>query len=199
MNLTGSSFDYMGGMGMANRTHDEWLALRCQLREPGAFEDLVYELERPLLYYATKLVGDESAALDVLQDVWMTVFRKIRKLKDPGALRPWIYRIVHGIATDRIRRAVSRKRFEYAEAEDTPESNGDPFFATEDAAAIHEALNAVDVEHREVLTLHFLEEFSITEIAGVLGIPEGTVKSRIHHAKKRLKDLLVRGGYGKKE
>jgi RNA polymerase sigma-70 factor (ECF subfamily) len=186
-------------MDKADRTHDEWLALRCQLRETGAFEDLVHEMERPLLYYATKLVGDGNTALDVLQEVWMTVFRKVRKLKDPGSLRPWLYRIVHGIATDRIRQTVSRRRVEYAEAEDIPESNDVPIFGVEDAVAVHEALNSVDVEHREVLTLHFLEEFSIAEIASVLGIPEGTVKSRIHYAKRRLKEILVRGGYGKKE
>jgi RNA polymerase sigma-70 factor (ECF subfamily) len=183
---------------MTNRTGDEWLALRCQLGEPGAFEDLVHEMERPLLYYATKLVGDGNAALDVLQDVWMTVFRKIQKLKDPGSLRPWLYRIVHGIATDRIRQTITRERVERAEAEGIVESNGVPFFAAEDAAAVHEGLSTIDFQHREVLTLHFLEEFSIAEIAGVLGVPEGTVKSRIHYAKKQLKEHLERGGYGKK-
>lgn len=127
MNLPGSSFDYKGEMDIADRTHDEWLALRCKLGEAGAFEDLVHEMERPLLYYATKLVGDGNAALDVLQEVWMTVFRKVRKLKDPGSLRPWLYRIVHGIATDRIRQTVSRRRVEYEEAEDIPESSEAPF------------------------------------------------------------------------
>jgi RNA polymerase sigma-70 factor (ECF subfamily) len=104
---------------------------------------------------------------------------------------------VHGIATDRIRQAVSRERVERAEAEGFAESNGAPCFAAEDAAAVHEALNTIDFQHREVLILHFLEEFSIAEVAGVLGVPEGTVKSRIHYAKKQLKELLERDSYGK--
>jgi RNA polymerase sigma-70 factor (ECF subfamily) len=138
---------------MADRARDERLALRSQLKEHGAFEDLVHEMERPSLYYAAKLVGNPNAALDVLQEVWMTVIRKVQKLKDPGSLRPWLYRIVHGIATDRIRQTVSRQRVEHAEAEGMAETNGVPCFAAEDAAAVNEALNAVDFQHREVLTL----------------------------------------------
>ena len=54
-----------------SRTQDEWIALRCQAGEHNAFEDLVALMERPLLYYATKLTGNAETALDVLQDVWM--------------------------------------------------------------------------------------------------------------------------------
>ena len=128
---------------MPDRTRDEWLVLRCQLGEPGAFEDLVREMERPLLYYAAKVLGDGNAALDVLQEVWLTVFRKIRKLKEPGSLRPWLYRIVHHMATDRIRRTVTRDRAEHASVADISEINEVPSFGPEDAAAIHQVLNAL--------------------------------------------------------
>jgi hypothetical protein len=80
-------------MDTASRARDEWIALRCQSGEPDAFEDLVAEMERPLLYYASKLLGNEERALDALQDVWMRVFRGIRRMKDPGSLRPWLYRV----------------------------------------------------------------------------------------------------------
>ncbi len=66
--------------------------------EPGAFADLIAVMERPLLYYAMTLTGDQNSALDVLQDVWIKVFRGIRELKDPGALRQWLYSITHGTA-----------------------------------------------------------------------------------------------------
>jgi RNA polymerase sigma-70 factor (ECF subfamily) len=99
-------------MDRTSRTKDEWIALRCQSGEPGAFEDLVALMERPLLYYAAKLTGNIEAALAVLEDVWMRVFRGIRRLKDPGSLRPWLYSITHGIAVDRIRRNSSRERAE---------------------------------------------------------------------------------------
>src|SRR5262245_25374745 len=72
-----------------SRVRYEWLALRCQTGESGAFEDLIAIMERPLLYYAMSLTGSQDGALDVLQEVWLKVFRGIRKLKDPGSLRPW--------------------------------------------------------------------------------------------------------------
>jgi RNA polymerase sigma-70 factor (ECF subfamily) len=182
-------------MDTAGRAQDEWLALRCQSGEPVAFEDLVHTMERPLLYYAAKLLGNEERAVDVLQEVWIRVFRGIRKLKDPGSLRPWLYRIAYGISIDRIRRDISRQRAEEAHS-DAFEETAEIDFANEDAAAVHQALDQMDLRHREVLVLHFLEDFSVAEIAAVVGCPEGTVKSRIYHAKKAMKELLIRGGYG---
>ena len=182
-------------MDTANRTRDEWLTLRCQSGEAGAFEDLLAVMERPLLYYATKLLGSDEIALDVLQDVWVRVFRNIRRLKDPGSLRPWLYRLTHGIAVDRIRVSASRERAEDGHAECFQEED-EPSFSRDDADAIHSALGQLELKHREVLTLHFLEDFSIAEIAAVVDCPEGTVKSRIYHAKKEMKEILLRGGYG---
>ncbi|HEY3835977.1 MAG TPA: sigma-70 family RNA polymerase sigma factor [Bryobacteraceae bacterium] len=181
-------------MDTAGRTRDEWLALRCQAGEGGAFEDLLATMERPLLYYATKLLRDEETALDVLQDVWLRVFRNIRRLKDPGSLRPWLYRLTHGIAVDRIRGSSSRERAEEALAGQL--SAVEPSFTAHEADAIHAALDELVLMHREVLTLHFLEDFTIAEIAVVVDCPEGTVKSRIYHAKKAMKEILLRGGYG---
>src|SRR5262245_35016304 len=130
----------MNAQDRRSRTKDEWVALRCQAGEPNAFEDLVALMERPLLYYAAKLTGDADIALDILQDVWMKAFRGIRALKDPSALRAWLYRMTHGIAVDRIRQDLSRERVEDAHLEGFQES-GDVSFGEEDAAAIHEALS----------------------------------------------------------
>jgi RNA polymerase sigma-70 factor (ECF subfamily) len=184
-------------MDTTSRTQDEWIALRCQSGEAGAFEDLVAVMERPLLYYATKLTGNVETALDVLQDAWIRVFRGIRRLKDPGSLRPWLYRITHGIAVDRIRRNISIDRAEEVQIAAFQES-ADPSFSEEDAAALHQALDEISFEHREVLVLHFLEDFSLAEIAEVVGCSEGTVKSRIYYAKRAMKEILMRGGYGQK-
>jgi RNA polymerase sigma-70 factor (ECF subfamily) len=96
----------------ARRARDEWLALRCQLGEPEAFAELVREMERPLLYYAAKLLKDENKAFDVLQEVWLTVFRQVRRLRDPRTLRTWLYRIAHGRIVDRIRQDMAREKTE---------------------------------------------------------------------------------------
>ena len=183
-------------MESESRTRYAWMALRCQAGEPGAFEDLLAVMERPLLYYAMTLTGNADSALDVLQDVWLKVFRGIRKLNDPGALRPWLYSIVHGIAVDRIRKNSRREAAEQSQYEEFVEAE-EPSFANEDAAAIHQALSEISLPHREVLVLHFLEDLSMAEIATVVGCSEGTVKSRIHYAKRAMKEVLSGGIHGK--
>lgn len=185
----------MNALDRRSRTQDEWIALRCQAGEQKAFEDLIALMERPLLYYATKLTGNAETALDVLQDVWMKAFRGIGKLKDPGSLRPWLYRITHGMAVDRIRKHISRERAEEVHAAGFQESS-DVGFTEDDAAAIHQALNELAPKHREVLVLYFLEDFSLAEIAMVVRSSEGTVKSRLHYAKRAMKEILSGGGYG---
>ena len=179
-----------------SRAQYEWLALRCQAGDPDAFEDLIAVMERPLLYYAMTLTGNADSALDVLQDVWLRVFRKIGKLNDPGALRPWLYSIVHGIAVDCIRKNSRRETAEQFQYEEFVEAE-EPSFANEDAEAIHQALGEIGLQHREVLVLHFLEDLSIAEIAAVVGCSEGTVKSRMHYAKRAMKEVLSGGSYGK--
>jgi RNA polymerase sigma-70 factor (ECF subfamily) len=181
-----------------SRTQDEWIVLRCRAGEASGFEDLVRMMQQPLFYYATKLTGNAETALDVLQDVWVKVFREIRRLKNPGALRAWLYKIAHGVAVDRIRREVARERTEESYCGGAAESD-EVTFSNEDAAAIHEALNELAPSHREVLVLYFLEEFSLAEIAMITGCPEGTIKSRMHYAKRAMKKILSGGGYGTSE
>ncbi|MDR3674538.1 MAG: RNA polymerase sigma factor [Acidobacteriota bacterium] len=185
-------------MDSENRTRYEWIALRCQSGEPGAFEDLIAVMERPLLYYATSLTGNTDSGLDVLQDVWIKAFRGIRGLKEPGSLRAWLYSITHGIAVDRIRRNSSREQAEKVQLDNSMEA-AEPSFAEEDSAALHQALSEIGFKHREVLVLHFLEDLSMAEIAKVVGCSEGTVKSRIYYAKKAMKQILIGGGYGTKK
>lgn len=179
----------------ARRARDAWLACRCQLGEPGAFETLVSEMERPLFYYILKLVGDEDAALDVLQEVWVKVFRGIRALRVPEALRTWLYRVARGTALNRARDDDARSQ------EETIGDAGDEAFdaeadragiAPEQVFEVHDALDRLATRDREVLVLLFLEGLRVDEIASVVGIPAGTVKSRIHHAKKALREMLER-------
>ncbi len=178
------------------QTRDEWIALRCQHGEPGAFADLVREMERPLLYFAQKLVNNQDTALDVLQEVWLKAFRTIRRLENPRSVRGWLYRLTRGLAIDQIRKEVAEERRERVRAEEMPDSCEEPSFTEEDATALHRALDTLDVKHREVLVLHFLEEMTLTEVGDVLGCPAGTVKSRLHYAKRALQAALRGESHG---
>ena len=186
-------------MDTEKRIRDAWIALRCQSGEIRAFDELVTWMERPLLYYATKLTGSEERALDVLQDVWIKAFRGIRKLKDPSSLRSWLYHITHGVAVDSIRHNAPREQREVHLPMETLQETEEPSFSDSDAAVLHEALDDISPSHRDALVLHFLEGFSIAEIARITSCSEGTVKSRIHYAKREIKQILLRGGYANRQ
>jgi RNA polymerase sigma-70 factor (ECF subfamily) len=151
-------------------------------------------MERPLFYYALKLVGNQDAALDVLQETWVRAVRGIRNLKEADSVRSWLYSIVHSIAVDQIRRDHARQRVEEIHLEER-EAADPGEFSPDDAQALHDALERLSPKHREVLILHFLEDFSVAEVARIVGCPEGTVKSRMHHAKAEMKAILTGGGY----
>ena len=159
------------------------------------FGELVAEMERPLLYFATKLLGDEDAALDVLQQTWLRAFQTVRRLQQPDQVRSWLYQIVRGLAIDRCRKRASVKRLEQEYAELQQESSDDATFDREDAAAVHRALDELESHHREVLLLHFLEDLPIAEVASIVGCPEGTVKSRLHHGKRLLQAQLRKASH----
>jgi RNA polymerase sigma-70 factor, ECF subfamily len=168
----------------------EWLALRCRQGDAAAFGELVAEFERPLAYFASKLLGgDDDLALDVLQEVWLRAFRTIRRLDRPERVRAWLYRMTRGVAIDRVRKERAVERLEREHADARPEGE-EPSFAAEDAEAVHRAIDGLPLAYREVIVLHFIEGLSHDAIAEIVDCPAGTVKSRLHRAKQELRRLL---------
>src|SRR4030095_2975248 len=101
----------------------------------------------------------------------------------------WLYQIVRGLVVDHLRKQASASRLEREYAEQNLETCDEPTFGPEDAEALHLALDEIDVRLREVLVLHFLEELPIADVAAMVGCPEGTVKSRLHHGKRAIGTL----------
>jgi RNA polymerase sigma factor (sigma-70 family) len=168
----------------------ELLVLRCQRGERQAFDELIRLWEERLFYYIRRLVHSEEDAWDVLQQTWVRVLKGLRTLRDPARLPVWLYQVARAAALSHWRghyRVQSRREPDYALAELPANETVDPL---EDAEVIHRALNRISVAHREVLTLHFLEEFSVDQMAEILGIAEGTVKSRLFHARRALRAVL---------
>jgi len=180
------------------RIRSELLVLRCRRGDTEALGELVALWERPLLYYIRRMVDSEEDAWDVLQEVWCRVVRKIGTLRDSAAFPAWLYRIARNIAINHIRDAVRLR--ELRESNDCRgQANSDTGSANVsfDAEGLHRGLGRLSLGHREALILHYLEGFSLAEIAEVAGVPVGTVKSRIHFARKALRAALTeeaRGG-----
>jgi RNA polymerase sigma-70 factor (ECF subfamily) len=173
----------------------EMLVLRCQRQDACAAGELVALFEKPLLYFLRRLVRSEDDAWDLLQETWISAFRALPGLRDARALPAFLYRTARNHALARLRHREADYRLHSAVDASPISSEPEPAFAAEDAAAVHAGLDKLSLPHREVLTLFFLRDLSIAEIAAVLGIPPGTVKSRLHHAKKALRAVLCEGGH----
>jgi len=172
----------------------ELLVLRCKRGQEQAFEELVGHWEKRLFYYVRRLVRTEDEAWDVLQHTWMVVVRRIKSLKDPQRLPTWLYRIARNTAFSHLR-AKYRERAHFDEAGSVGQIEArDEGASLEDAERVHHALDQISVAHKEALTLFLLEDLSMDQMAEVLGIPLGTVKSRLHHAKRALRAVLEKEG-----
>jgi len=167
------------------------MVLCAQEGNREAFSRLVDLYDRRLLYFIRRMLGDSDGALDVLQSVWLIVHRKLRKLKAPDAFRVWLYRIAHDQATTELRRKSKRPvpvdNFELMQPADDANEDTASF---DNAELVHVALQDLSVDHRRILTLRFLEDMSTEEIAEVIGLPSGTVKSRLHYAKAALRHRI---------
>ena len=171
---------------------EQVLVLRCQMGDETAFAELVERYGPRLRYYLQKVFGRMDGVEDALQDVWLTVFRKVRHLLDPAAFPTWLYRVAQNRAYDALRkRRPPFRPMEEAEQLTDPSAE-EPDFSPEDGQRIHAALDDLAREHREILVLRFLEDMTYEDIAAVLGCQMGTVKSRLHYAKRALRRVLER-------
>ena len=173
-----------------DRLREQVLVLRYQAGDETALEELVERHYGPLLYFVRRMLGGSAGAEDVLQDTWLAVVRGLRKLRNPKAFTAWLYRIARNRVYEQLRKS---DRFvplnEEAEAAPAPEDNAEVFSA-DDAARVHECLEKLHPQHREVLVLRFLEQMSYHEIEAVVGCSLGTVRSRLHYAKRALRRAM---------
>jgi len=173
------------------RIRSELLVLRYRGGDDGALAELVSMWERPLFYYIRRLVDSEEDAWDLLQEVWCRVIRKIGTLRDPAALSAWLYTIARNTASNHVRNSASFRELTEVDTEVNAVTNmTESSFPAFDAEELHWALGRLSLPHREALILHFLEGFSLAEIAAIVEAPVGTVKSRLHHAKNALRTVL---------
>jgi RNA polymerase sigma-70 factor (ECF subfamily) len=168
----------------------EALLRRCQAGDEEALEELIRRWERRLFYYVRRLVADEADAWDVLQQTWARVVKGIGGVRDAEKLVPWIYRVARNAALSHRQSLLARERWVDRDAamEDLAEAQArEGEWTAED---VHRGLETLSAHHREALVLFFLDDLLIAQMAEVLEVSEGTVKSRLFYAKKALRESL---------
>ncbi len=160
---------------------DQLLVMEAQDGDVRAMETLVRRWQKRLWQHALRLTDDREAAWDVTQQTWLGIIKGLRRLNDPARFRAWAYRITTNQAMDWLR----KNRYATRSIADHPEPTAPE---TSDLGLL-ELLPRLDLKKRLVLSLFYLEQLTIPEISAVLGIPYGTVKSRLHKARQELKEL----------
>jgi RNA polymerase sigma-70 factor (ECF subfamily) len=161
--------------------------------DPGAWDILFRRYQLPLYVYVFELVHDEQASLDIVQETFINATRHVGSLREDGKFGSWLFGIAHQKCLQRWRKqgreAAALEEFAAApiDWEDDP---AELLIRAEQEAAVMRLLNQLPVAQRSMLLLHFVEDFPLEDIAAVTGTALGTVKSRLHYAKKALKKLI---------
>lgn len=173
------------------RLFDEYLAASARAGSRMALDRLAARYQPRLLGHARRLIGDAEAARDVVQDAWIEIVRGLGSLGDVAAFPAWAFRIVSRRCARWIRKAQRRRRIETAyaaEPADTMTADGGE--RASDAARIARTMAALPPDHRAAIALFYFEDMSVAEIAIALDVPSGTVKTRLMHAREKLRRSL---------
>ena len=181
------------------RIFGEYLVAAAQAGDRQACGQLARLWHADLLRHAWRLTGDPELARDTVQDAWIDIVRGLNGLADPAAFPAWAYRIVTRKSArtiaglQRNRRTVSA----FAAEPEAADHAQDETESRADQGPLSKALAALPAEQRSVMALFYIDDFSVAEIAVALAIPAGTVKTRLMHARRKMRaafDLPEKGG-----
>ena len=161
--------------------------------EPEAWSVLFRRYQLPLYVYTFELVRDEQSSLDIVQETFIAAVRHIAGLRDDSKFGGWLFGIAHQKCAQlwRQQNRAAAWREEFAETPPDLEAGPDELLIRrEQEAEFMRLVNELPPPQRSALLLHFVEDFSLEQIAEITQTPVGTVKSRLHYAKRALRKLL---------
>ena len=184
---------------------DQALLDRCRAGDELAFRELFDRHARDAFVLARRIVGSDHAAEDVVQDAFLKAWRSLERFRGGSAFYTWLYRIVYNVAIDRIRKTKRARTVDYDDTIGRAEevdgaaqllparTDGDPakmLRRRELKEQMEAALSMLSEPHRAVIVLREVRGLTYEEIAEVVGCPKGTVMSRLHHARRKMQELL---------
>lgn len=186
---------------------DETLAERAQSGAPEPFSELVRRFQRPVYSLIVRLVRDRGLAEDLAQEAFVRAWRKIASYDSTRPFRSWMFKIAHNLAIDELRRRqLDTVPIEEPESEgldllgrlhdETAQDPGERLDRVRALEHLEEALGRLRPAYREVILLRFREGLAYEEIAEIMQLPLGTVKTHIFRARKELVEAVTEAGYG---
>ncbi|NIS76227.1 MAG: sigma-70 family RNA polymerase sigma factor [Deltaproteobacteria bacterium] len=188
-----------------NRDEDEKLVNLCKKGDMDAFEALVRKHQKRVFNVAYRMVGSYDEASDIAQEAFIAVYRGIKKFEGRAKFSTWVYTITINTAKNRLSQLKARRAREPASIEDPIRTAGGEIHAEprskepsaldmletrEFEERVKECIDALDTDFREVIVLRDMQGLTYGEICEVLGVPQGTVKSRLFRARDSLKECL---------
>lgn len=165
----------------------EFLVLELQAGSQAALGELYKRLYSGMRKYAVLRVGDAMVAEDLVQNVWLQVSKRVEHLRDVSLFRSWLFKALRWEIIDWQRKAVKEVL-----SPNTPENSDTA--EIKDAIFVLPLLAKLSEEEREMTELYYLNDISVREISLIVGVPTGTVKSRLHRAREKLKHYLEQTG-----
>jgi RNA polymerase sigma-70 factor (ECF subfamily) len=170
------------------RVLDAYLVSSVRVGDRGAFDVLARRWNGKLITHAWRLLRDEELAKDAVQEAWVEIVRSLSRLRDENAFAAWAYRIVSRRCARQIGRLQGERRLA-AELDSAPDEQIGPAPAF-DVETAQQALRLLPPGQQAAVALFYLEEMSVAEVAVALDVPAGTVKTRLMHARRKLRDAL---------
>jgi RNA polymerase sigma-70 factor, ECF subfamily len=184
-----------------DRVDERELLVRLRRGEPAAFETLVRLHQDRVFDFCLRMLGDREEALELVQDIFVSVHQHLRRFREDAKLSTWIFRISKNQCLNRIKYLRRRGRGKSDELEDVSESllvdalGGSPkpdeaLAAKRERQMVQDAIARLDPDQRLLVALRDIEGLSYEEIVEITELPEGTVKSRLHRAREKLAELI---------
>ena len=176
---------------MSNQQSDEELITEARAGDMLAFKNLVIRYERKVAGVVKSIVGDIPEAVDVGQEVFIRFYEALDKFKGDSTLGTYLIRIAINLSLNEIKRKKKTASF-FRPLEDGERINSSSEKSNDLKEMVHHEINKLDNDFRLVVTLRMIEGYSTEETAELLGIPLGTVLSRLARAQKKLKTVFAK-------
>ena len=173
-----------------DRQADRALVERCLSNQPGAFDELYRRFAPRVFTLACRMTGSRSQGEDLLQEIFLLVYRKLGSFKGDAALGTWVYRLATNCCLDFLRSRQHKLEQASDELDEGLPPRGEGRRLTTERLDLERAIAQLPPGYRAAFVLHDVEGFDHAEVGRLLGIAEGTSKSQVHKARMKMRELL---------